>query len=144
MKAAWLMMNGRLKATLRRLEGSEWFDLYHLHPSLYGYGKRDLRLLCTIEVMAREVLARRFRQHQCFIIIDMANSDYDAVFLHTKNGNQTTFPLHFARGVVTRNVPRYRQIMVSLEHTGYVCHKIKGRPSVIAVHREAEMSPTAR
>jgi hypothetical protein len=86
MKAARQMTNKRLKTALRGLEGSKWFDLCHLHPSLYGYKKRNLRVLCAIEAMAREILARRFRQFQCFIIVDVANSDYDAVFLHTEIG----------------------------------------------------------
>ena len=144
MKTVRLITNGKLKAALRRLEGSDWFDLYHLHPSLCGYKKRNLDVLCAIEAMAREILARRFHEFQCFIIVDVANSDYDAVFLHTKNGNRTTFPLHFVPGAVTRNVPRYRQIMVPLERQGYACHKIKGRPSVIAAHRDAGVWPVSQ
>jgi hypothetical protein len=127
-------MNTKLKKIMRLISESAWFDQYHIHPSLCGHKKRDLRTICGIERTARAILSRKFREYQCFILIDMKNSDYDAIYIHTENDNHTDFPIELKRGTVTRNADAYNGIVSTLKRHGYACYKLKGSSAIVAIH----------
>ena len=127
-------MNSRLEEVIVRLSRSEWFDGYHIHPSLFGYKKRNLKLICEIETSVRSMLSKNFQELQCFILLDMQNSDYDAIYLHTRNKNQTPFPIALKQGIITRHVDLYNGIISTLTSRGYTCFKLKGKASIVATH----------
>lgn len=129
-----ICVTAKLGKCLRIVATSKWLDLYHIHPSLCGYPKRDVALLCAIETETRKHLAKRFAKYQSFVLIDIWNRSYDAIYCHTENANKTPFPAGFTPGVITHRIPQYRQVMAALQRLGYIAFKVKGYTNIVAVH----------
>lgn len=93
-------MGGRFEP---RLPGpADWFDLWHTHVDWRGEGnsKPDVRRECLrvlfdvwpqVEVLA----AQRTGPWQSWVVINVADSGQDAVYLHTPNPQRDNFPYQF-------------------------------------------------
>ncbi len=85
-----------------RVPESEWFDLWHVHPTpgvsvAPGPDEWRVRLRRLLAAWERvEAEARRLsRSHQTWLVIDPADPGQDAVYLHTPNPNEDNFPYCF-------------------------------------------------
>lgn len=85
--------------------GSEqsWFDFYHLHIDNNGLGNRSWKArkqhLDALFDVAREVEAKLQhypKDYQYWIEVDEMDSVEDAIYIHTKNPNGSTFPVRLS------------------------------------------------
>ena len=106
--------------------------MHHIHPSLNGCPKRSLNLLCDIDAAVRKRLEKRKTPWQTYIIIDLDNSDYDAIYVHTPNPNKDNYPTKCAIGKITRNPNDYKKIIDKLTGRGYYAFKIHGYKAICA------------
>ena len=122
-----------LARSLKVIGKSDWYNFYHIHPSLYGHPKRSLQILVTIDRQVRTRLLDFPQPWQSWIFIDLDNSDLDAVYIHTANPYKVPFPFVMVPGRITRNFSRYARITRPLSRCGYSARKIMGSPSIFAV-----------
>lgn len=125
-------LNSRLIKCLTAYAVSKWHDLSHVHPSLCGYKRRSLALLVEIDRQIRARLNKRRDQWQTWILIDLDNPDYDAVFAHTPNANGTPFPIQHSWGRITKHASPYTPIVSALTGLGYDCRKITKHRALVA------------
>ena len=88
------------------LSADNWYDLWHLHPDMDGLGNanptqrvRSLRKLKSTLSSFRRQLRAWPKPHQCWALVDPADSAQDAVYVHTPNPNKPNYPYQF-RGVL--------------------------------------------
>lgn len=125
-------LNTQLAKCLAAYTNSKWHDLSHVHPSLNGYKRRSLTLLVEMDRQIRARLNKRHDKWQTWILIDLENPDYDAVYAHTPNANGTPFPVQHSWGRITKQAFRYFPIISALKSLGYDCRKIKKHRALIA------------
>lgn len=118
------LLNNDLDAYFENLDFNSWFDYWHDHPDLYGYGNlswknRELHLLALIRRynFLKEKLRNRTDKFQIFCLIDINDSSQDSVFVHTKNPNHDDFPAKFER--YSGNLSISKQIRDFVESSGY-------------------------
>jgi hypothetical protein len=77
-----------------------WFDLWHTHADWDAKGKKDWKtrekylrqLLGTFDEL-KSKLKTYPNDFQLWIMIDEHESEYDCVYIHTKNPNSDNFPI---------------------------------------------------
>lgn len=122
-----------LKA-IRRSSNSEWYEYYHVHPSLYGETKRNLVWMISFEQRIGKLLRARKKHHQRWIFIDMQNWEYDAIFIHSKNPNRDNFPRTFSPGRISaKHRFEYEKILKYFSKRGYKAFKGKGVSAIYAL-----------
>jgi|PlaIllAssembly_1097288.scaffolds.fasta_scaffold119499_1 hypothetical protein len=126
-------MTEQLVKRLTKYCRSEWYDFSHVHPSLEGIENRNLKAIIEIERFIGIKLELRKLEHQRWIQIDLNNSDYDAVFVHTKNPNRDDYPVEFEIGRITKsNGSKYKRFIDAFTKNGYNAFKMLGRPTIVA------------
>jgi hypothetical protein len=127
-------MEKRLEDRLGNYCEGEWYEFSHIHPSLEGIKERNLKTIMEIEQFIGERLDSRKLIHQRWISIDLNNSDYDGIFVHTNNPNQKNYPTEFEKGRITKtNAKKYTAILNVLSKNGYMAFKTLGHPTIIAI-----------
>ncbi len=77
-----------------------WWDHWHYHADWPGWGNRGwryrrehLRALARVFLTIADAAPRFTTPFQTWILLHEEDAGQDAVFLHTPNGNGTSFPL---------------------------------------------------
>jgi hypothetical protein len=69
---------------------------------------------------------------QSFILVDTDNTDCDAVFIHTPNPYESSFPMKINAGKISRSNTVYADIIHDFKRYGYNAYKAKGCHSIMA------------
>jgi hypothetical protein len=121
------------------LDKDPWFDMWHQHFDLHGYGDhgwRDRRrhLSALLEALSRAVvqLSALGKPYQAFAVVNPGASSEDALYIHTPNPNGTDFPLSH-QGRDLQHLPsllagkidlrRYRVLTSEADPTTYVIER---------------------
>jgi hypothetical protein len=132
-----------IRNRLNKYCNSNWYNLSHIHMSLLGIKDRDIELIIKIEKYVREKLAIRLSEFQTWIMIDVKNSDYDCIYVHSVNP-YSDYPYEFEKGrVTTINSKIYLPTIKTFKENNFEVFKVKNFTSIIAMLPNKRMHRTS-